>query len=327
MRAKAATIGAGLAAAFLALAVAPQARADALAVASIKPVHGLAAMVMEGVGEPFLILEAAGSPHAYTMRPSEARALDRADVVFWIGPGMETFLAKPIAALEDGARVVALAEAEGVTLLPAREGGSWEGHAHDDEDEHEHGGEHGHDEHADEDDRGTHDMHIWLDPSNAVAMLRAMAAALAEVDPVNADRYRVNATDAAARIEALDAELKAALAPVRDVPYIVFHDAYSYFERHYGLNAIGSITVAPGRNPGASRLYEIRSKILELAAACVFAEPQFEPALVDTVTEGTEARAGVLDPIGADIPPGPDAYPALMRGLADSLVDCLAATG
>ncbi len=337
MRRTAKGFGAALGAALVTLAAAPQARADASVVTSIKPVHSLAAMVMEGIGEPFLILKGAASPHAYTMRPSEARALDGADVVFWIGPGLEAFLAKPIAALEDGARVVALAEAEGMTLLPTREGGTWEGHSHDGEhghdghghDEHGHD-EHGHEEHGHEDEHDEHggaDMHLWLDPGNASAMLRAMATSLAEADPTNADRYRANAAAAAARVEALDAELSAALAPVRDVPYVVFHDAYQYFERRYRLNAIGSITVAPGRNPGASRLYDIRSKILELGAACVFAEPQFEPALVATVIEGTTARSGVLDPIGADIPRGPDAYPALMRGLADGLVDCLDTTG
>lgn len=324
-----AVIGATGIAALAWSAAADQARADAAVVTSIKPVHSLAAAVMAGVGEPFLIVEAAGSPHSYTMRPSEARALQDADVVFWVGADLESFLAKPIAGLGGDARVVALAEAEGVRLLDTRSGGSWDGHAHDDE--HEDDDAHGHAEHdAHDDEHEAHpshdgkDMHLWLAPDNAQAMVRAMAAALADADPANAERYRANAEATVARIAALDSELAERLEPVRQTPYVVFHDAYQYFERHYGLNAVGSITVAPGRNPGARRLYEIRERIVDLGARCVFAEPQFEPALVETVTEGTTARAGVLDPLGAAIPAGGDAYFILMRELAESLEGCLA---
>lgn len=323
-----------------------QARADASVVTSIKPIHSLAAAVMAGVGEPFLIVKSAGSPHSYTMRPSEARALQEADVVFWVGRDLEAFLAKPIAALGDDARVVSLADAEGVRLLEARAGGSWDAHDHDeheqDDDHHhdEHADDVHHDEHADDDHHGEHDehgadhadegaahgkdMHLWLDPDNARAMVRAMAAALSAADPTNAERYRANAEATIKRVDALDSELDAQLAPVRGQPYVVFHDAYQYFERHYRLNAVGSITVAPGRNPGARRLYEIRDKIVTLGARCVFAEPQFEPALVATVTEGTAARPGVLDPLGAELPESPDAYFTMMRNLAGSLADCLA---
>lgn len=297
-----------------------RAMADAAAVASIKPVHSLAAAVMAGAGEPFLIVKAGASPHAYTMRPSEAAAIDDADVVFWVGPRLEAFLAKPLSTLGGRARVVALSEADGVRLLDAREGGRWEtrdraAHEHEDEDADDHGHDHG----------GAPDLHFWLDPGNATAAVRAIAEALAETDPERAGLYRANADETAKRIAALDAEIAATLAPVRDRPYVVFHDAYHYFERHYGLNAVGAITVAPGRNPGARRLYEIRDRIVELGAACVFAEPQFEPALVDTVIEGTGARSAVLDPLGADIPAGPELYFTLMRDLARGLRDCLGA--
>lgn len=322
-----------------------EARADVSVVTSIKPVHSLVASIMDGTGEPFLVVEGSASPHTYSMRPSEARALEQADVVFWVGKEMEAFLAKPLEALGGDARVVSLAAADGVTLRPTRQGGSWEGHGehahdgghgHDDDDEHAHQHDHENDEghgtgeggeHDGPARHGAHDMHIWLDPTNAKGMAQAIAAALAEADPANADRYRANAATLTSRIDGLDTEIAESLAPVREVPYVVFHDAYQYFERRYGLNAIGSITVAPGRNPGAKRLYEIRDKIATLGAACVFAEPQFEPALVATVAEGTGARHGILDPLGSDIPAGPEAYFTLIGNLAQSLERCLAASG
>jgi len=306
-------------------------------VVSIKPVHSLVAGVMTGIDEPALLVKGAGSPHAYSLRPSEAEALAEADVVFWVGDGLETFLHKPLGALAPDARVVELAELDGIALLPAREGGAWETHAQAEEEHGEHDHEHEHDEHADHDDtdevehreahaehdHGEHDLHIWLDPANAVQMVEVSADILSEVDPENASRYRANAERMTERLRALDAEIGAALAPVRDVPFIVFHDAYHYFEARYGLNAAGSITLNPERAPGAKRLYEIRSKLLELGASCVFSEPQFEPALITTVVEGTSAGTGALDPLGAEIAAGPDAYFELMRELTATFVDCL----
>ena len=147
---------------------------------------------------------------------------------------------------------------------------------------------------------------------------------LSEADPANAGRYRANGKAALARLDSLDEELKAALAPVKDAPFVVFHDAYQYFEAHYGLTAVGSISVSEGRAPGAKRLREVREKIAETGARCVFAEPQFQPALVATVVEGTAARTGVLDPVGADLAEGPEAYAELLRGLAGALNKCLA---
>jgi zinc transport system substrate-binding protein len=325
-------------------------------VVSIKPVHSLVAAVMEGVATPALLIEGAGSPHTYSLRPSEARALERADVVFWIGEGLETFLERPLAALSADARVVELAAAEGIHLLATREGGVWEGHdhAHDHDDEHVHGDDHGHDEehaHSDDDDHheehahadehdeehahagqhhhhdghahGEHDMHLWLDPHNAEAMVRLIAATLAEVDPAHAEIYEANAARLEERLDALDALLQAKLEPIAERPFIVFHDAYQYLERRYGLNAAGSITVSPEQRPGARRLQEIQARLEQADAACVFAEPQFEPALVETVIEGTDARAGVLDPLGAELAAGPEQYFELMEDLADALAGCL----
>ncbi|ALJ34032.1 zinc ABC transporter substrate-binding protein ZnuA [Azospirillum brasilense] len=289
-------------------------------VASIKPVHSLVAAVMEGVAEPALIVRGAASPHTYAMKPSDAKALAAADLVFWIGPELEGFLDKPVTANAKKATSVTLLEAPGVTLLDAREGGAWEAHDHGHEHKHDHDHKHAHEDEHGHDEVNTH---IWLSPANARAMVAAIAEALSAKDPANAAAYTANAERTARSIDALDAELKAALAPVAGKPFVVFHDAYQYFEAQYGLNGVGAITVNPERRPSAKRLSEIRAKIGGLGAACVFAEPQFEPALVNTIVEGTPAKKGVLDPEGADLKDGPGLYPALMRNIAASLKECL----
>jgi zinc transport system substrate-binding protein len=286
------------------------AAAEPQVVASIKPIHSLVAGVMQGVGEPVLLLSGASSPHDYSLRPSDARSLEGAAAMFWVGEGLEAFLAKPLDALAGDARIVALSEADGVALLPAREGGLWQEDAHQEE---PHAEEHEHE----------HDMHAWLDPHNAAAMVEAIVSALGTVDPENGARYEANGRELRARLEALDEELRDQLAPVADRPFVVFHDAYQYFGQRYGLSEVGSITVDPQRRPGAQRLTEIRARLQELGAACVFAEPQFEPAVVDTVIEGSAARKGVLDPLGATLEAGPDQYFELLDGLAGALVACL----
>ena len=302
-------------------------------VASIKPVHSLLSAVMQGVGEPLLLVRGAASPHTYALKPSDARALSNADLVFWVGPELEGFLEKPLKANAKKARSIALMEVPDMVLLDAREGGAWETHDHETHDhgDHEDHGDHGHDhkdEHAhnhDHDhghDHGEVNTHIWLNPANAKRIIATAAEALSAKDPANATTYRTNADRASQRIDVLDAELKAKLAPVVSKPFVVFHDAYHYYEAHYGLNGVGAITVNPERRPSAKRLSEIRAKITELGAVCVFAEPQFEPALVDTIIEGTKARKGVLDPEGADIPDGPDLYPTLMADIAAALTGC-----
>ncbi|WP_309085956.1 zinc ABC transporter substrate-binding protein ZnuA [Chelativorans sp.] len=301
-------------------------------VASIKPVHSLVAAVMQGVGEPQLLVKGAASPHTYSMRPSDAGMLEEAKLVFWVGSGVETFLEKPLGTLAGGASIVALSEAPGVTLLDMREGGAFEAHSHGDED-HDHGAhaeEGGHEQdhaHADDHDHHHHhggkDMHIWLDPENARLMVRQIAASLSEADPANAAAYDKNAVALDQRLNELASEIEQTLAPVRGKPFIVFHDAYHYFENRFGVEAAGSITVSPEQVPSAQRLEEIRQKIAETGAACVFAEPQFEPKLVRIVMEGSQARTGVLDPEGASLEEGPDLYFALLRNLADSLADCL----
>jgi len=294
-----------------ALAVVPlPAAAAPKVVASIKPIASLVEGVMEGIDKPSIIVGGGQSLHTFSMKPSDAKALNNAEVVFWVGEGLEAFLEKPIHALAGRARVVPLIDATGLRLLKGREGGVWDEHA-DDHEEHQH------------EDHQEIDGHIWLDPANAIAMVSAISAALSEVDSANSINYAKNAKSLTARIETLDVELKQSLAPVVKRPFIVFHDGYQYFETHYGLNGSGSITVSPDRIPGAKRVGAIKDKIQSLQAACVFAEPQFEPKLVQTLIDGTTAKTGTLDPEASTLPAGPELYFNLMRGLAKNLRNCL----
>lgn len=308
-------------------------------VASIKPVHSLVAAVMGDVGEPSLLVSGAGSPHTYSMRPSEAQMLESASVVFWVGHDLEMFLDGPLDTLSAGAKVVELGEAEGLTKLAYREGGPFE--SHENETEHaEAGDDHAHDhahEHEDEEEEaaeshddhahGGQDMHFWLDPENARAIVGAIETALSAADPENAQAYAANAAATVRKIDALMAETQAAIDGVENRGFVVFHDAYQYYEKRFGIEAAGSITVSPDVMPGAQRLSEIQARVKELGAACVFSEPQFEPRLVSVITEGTDAKAGVLDPLGADLEDGPELYFDLIRNLTTSLTTCLAGEG
>jgi zinc transport system substrate-binding protein len=285
-------------------------------VASIKPVHSLVAAVMAGAGEPDLIVKGSASPHTYALKPSDAGALEAADIVFWTGHGMELFLGDALETLATGATVVELADAPGIELLPVRQGGAFEAHSHE-SDEHDHE----HEEHDHE--HGDGDMHFWLDPENAKLMVTKIATTLAEADPDNASVYQANAEAERVKLDELQVELSATLSPVADRPFIVFHDAYQYFEARFGLTLAGSVTVTPDVLPGAARIDELKAKVGELGATCVFAEPNFEPAIISAITEGSNAKSGVLDPEGGALEQGADLYPTLLRGLASSLVDCL----
>ncbi|MBC2887545.1 zinc ABC transporter substrate-binding protein ZnuA [Ochrobactrum sp. CM-21-5] len=288
-------------------------------VVSIKPLHSIVAAVMQGVGEPKLIVQGAGSEHVYSLKPSDAEAIEHAKVIFWAGPSMETFLDKSIDTLGEGATVVALGDAEGLTRLKFREGGPFEAHDHGHED-HDHAAEAGEGHH---DHHGEYDLHFWLDPENGKVLAGDIARVLSESDPEHAAQYEKNAKAYAEKLNALTKEVTAELGAVKDKPFIVFHDAYQYFENRFGIKAAGSITVSPEKAPGAARIKEIHDKIKSLGAACVFSEPQFEPKLVNTVIDGTDAKTGVLDPLGAELRDGPDLYQQLISNLAHSLKNCL----
>ncbi len=307
-------------------------------VASIKPVHSLVSAVMAGVGEPHLVIRGHSSPHTFTMRPSDAAALEDADIVFMIGDTMETALSGPVDSLAGDAPVVRLADTPGLVLRTIREGGAFEDHDHsshghgdhedeamhrDDHDDHGHG--HGHDDHADEGDvHGPYDMHVWLDPINGWTMARAIAGALSEVDPANAATYDANVDALLNRLEHLTGDIAKGVAPARGVPFIVFHDGYRYFEDRFGLSAAGSVVVSPERPPGARRISQLRDRLEELGVVCVFDEPQFDQRLVQTVIEGSDVRSGTVDPLGASIEDGPELYFTLLANMAASFADCLA---
>lgn len=309
----------------LTLAATPgAARAELKVVVTIKPVHALVAGVMEGAGVPTLLVSGRASPHTFALKPSDARALNAADVFFRVSEAVEPFTAKIIKSLPASVHVVTLADAPGVETLGARTGGTFEPHVH----EHTAGSVEtiwalSHGEADDHDHGGSRDGHIWLDPENAKAMVAEIARVLAAASPGDAPLFERNAARVTAEIDALEAKLSGELQPVRGKPFVVFHDAYQYFERRFGLDALGSITVSPESAPSARRLIEIRRKIKALGAVCVFGEPQFSASLVDAVAEGTGARTGMLDPEGALVEPGPNAYGELMGNLAAGFVSCL----
>jgi zinc transport system substrate-binding protein len=280
-------------------------------VVTIKPIHSLAVAISEGVAEPKLLLDGTASPHAYALKPSDAEMLSKADAVVRVSGNLEVFLNKAITTLSGKARIIDLEQAPGLTLLPVRKGGFMENIAVEDDGDEDHH------------DHGSTDVHFWLDPVNAISIADYLTQQFADMDPDHGAQYRANGQRLKAKLVALNVELKAELAGLSDRRFIVFHDVTQYLEKRYGLHGLGAVTLSPERAPSASRLSEIRNKIKDAKAICVFSEPQFPPKLVDTLIDATRARKGVLDEIGAAVPAGPDQYFAFMRMNAQSLASCL----
>ena len=280
-------------------------------VATIAPLAGIAAAVMGDVAAPGLLIKNNASPHTYQLKPSDAVLLGAADVVLWVGEGMESMLAGKLTTLSPQADVLGLMDEDaGMMHLPSRNENVWETEA--DEHEHHHAHDHGHD-----------DPHAWLDPQNALVLAERLAALLVRKDPANAAAYVANLTGFKADMQQLDAELKELLAPVRSRRFVVFHDAYQYFERHYGLNAIGAVSLSPDVPPSPQRMADLQKRIVSENAVCVFAEPQFSPALIDTLLAGTSAQRGVLNADASDLPVNPGLYVAYLRRLAAAFRECL----
>lgn len=315
-----------LSAATMLVGIAPVAAGDLAVVVTSKPIHSLAAAVMAGAGAPKLLIE--GSPHTFALKPSGAAAIYSANVFIRVSGAIEPFSEKISAALPSTVTLVTLADTPGLVLLDKRTGATFEAHDHDHEGQHgAHPGHAGHavddgDDH-DDDAHGAKDGHVWLDPDNAKLMAGRIASVLGEKDPERKALYDANAAALALRIDGLASEIDAQVKPVAGRPFIVFHDAYQYFEKRFGLTAAGSVTVSPDVQPSAKRLSALRKKIGGLDAACVFAEPLFQPNLLAAVTEGTKARAGTLDPEGASLEAGSELYFTLMRTLAGNLTSCL----
>ncbi|MDP1702863.1 MAG: zinc ABC transporter substrate-binding protein [Aestuariivirga sp.] len=293
-------------------------------IASIVPVHSIVASVMGDVGTPELLLSGRNSEHTASLSPQQLQDLGKADLVFMIGSGLEHKLGQVSGSEAVGGKAfTALSEAAGIKTLPVRQGGTCEAHEEHEGEEHE-GEAHEGEEHDDHDEAILKfDPHVWLDPENAKAMTNAVAADLGKIDPENAKTYEANAAAYVASLDQLMADISAETKSIQGKPFVVFHDAYQYFEARFGLTAVGSISDISASAPSAKRLNEIRSKLEETKALCVFREPQFDAKYVTVVLEGSKAKSGILDPIGSDITPGPKAYAELLNQLAKGAGDCL----
>jgi zinc transport system substrate-binding protein len=296
----------------------------------IAPVHSLVSNVMNGVGKPDLIIPAGASPHEYQLKPSNAKSLQNADIVFWIGEDLTPWLEKGLSSLAQDASITSLLEVNGVELLSFREGVLFEAHDHgddhDDHDDHDHDKKK-HDDHDDHDDHeghahGKHDPHAWLSPQIAKVWLNVIAAKLSEVDPDNAAKYFSNAKSARDNVDSLVSEVNSILDPMRDKKFVVFHDAYQYFERDFGISASGAISLGDASDPSPARLAEIRKRVVDEAVECVLAEPQFNQGTVNAVVDGTKANTTVIDPLGVKLEAGPSLYENLIRNLATNLAKC-----
>jgi zinc transport system substrate-binding protein len=301
--------------------------AEMKVVVTLKPVHALVSQIMAGIATPVLIVDGSASPHTFTLKPSGAKAINEAGVFIRVSESVEPFTRKISEALPKTVQLVTLAEQTGMSLLEQREGGAFEEHADHEEEHAEHAEKAG--AHHDEKDEAEHhgkDGHVWLDPNNAKVIVTSVTKVLTETYPSDAEKLKANAAMVLSKIDAMSAEIEAQLEPVKGKPFIVFHDSTQYFEKRFGLSAAGSITVSPDVQPSAKRLTEVRKKIVELGATCVFSEPGFQPKLVAAVTDGTKARSGIIDAEGMALTPGPELYFDLMRGMARSLKGCLQPT-
>ena len=312
-----------LTASALACLVTPAAAQVPRVITDIPPVQALVAQAMGDLGQPVLLLDKGADAHSFQLRPSQAAALAEADLVVWIGPEMTPWLDRAVEGLATDVAQLRLLEAEGTHLRSFGEDPAEDHDDHADEAGHDHAAEpaaedgHEHD-HAHD---GV-DPHAWLDPANAQLWLGLIAAELARLDPANAATYQANAAQAQAEVAALDARLDAALAPVRDKPFAVFHDAYGYFADHYGLTIAGTVALGDAAPPGAAHLAELQASLGK--ALCIFPETQHDPKMVETLAADTGLRiGGALDPEGAGLEPGPQVYGAILSGMTDTLIACL----
>ena len=297
------------------------ANADIKVVTSIKPIHSLASYLMDGVGKPDLIVDGYNSPHAFAMKPSHAKMLQNADLIFWVGEDMESFLEKPLNSIAKKAEKIELMEIKGLNKLEFRERNIFEEHEDNGHDEHK---EHGHKEDKHDDHQGhahgEHDPHIWLDPMNAKVILSEMAEHLIENDQKNEAKYKENLKKAHKDLDKLTKKVKSELN--KDFKSIVFHDAYQYFEKRFDINILGAFTVNPDVMPGAEQLAEIREVIEHDKVSCIFSEPQFNPDIIKAVAKDTNVATGVIDPLGATLDPGKDLYFDLIENMSKSFKGC-----
>ena len=297
-------------------------KAEISVVTSIKPLHSLTSYIMEGVGEPELIIDGVASPHNFQIKPSHAKMLQNADLVIWVGEDLESFLPTALKSIPKDAVVFELLDQSGLKKLKFREKNIFEGHddhGHDEhakkEDDHD---DHGHDDHGH--GHGSFDPHIWLDPANAKVIVKKITNQLSKIDKDNASKYKANSKKVIKDLDGLIKEVKNEIN--KDASFVVFHDAYQYFEKRFGLNVIGALTVNPDVMPGAEQLAEIREVIEHEKAKCIFSEPQFNPNIINSIASDTGVKTGVLDPLGANIDKGKNMYFDLIKDMSNSLKDC-----
>ncbi|HHQ4516194.1 zinc ABC transporter substrate-binding protein ZnuA [Aeromonas veronii] len=285
---------------------------------TIKPLGFIAAAITDGVSEPKVLLPTGASPHDFSLRPSDIRSINSADLVVWVGPELEGFMAKPLA---NHPHALALTQVEGMPLFNYATQDSHDSHNHDDHDHaaHEHGDhDEGHEGHHHE---GV-DPHIWLGPTQAKVIAKAIASELGKLDPANQARYDANLAAFDTKVDAKDKVIAGQMKAVNEKGYFVFHEAYGYWERHYGMSSKGHFTVSPERRPGAKTLVDIRKALEEKQASCIYAEPQFSPAVIESVARNTGAKVLLLDEVGEQVPLGPEGYPQFMQQLADAFAQC-----
>ncbi len=314
--------------------------AEIKVVASIKPIHSLASYLMDGVAKPDLIVDGYSSPHGFALKPSHAKMLQNADIIFWVGEDLENFLVKPLNSIAKKAEKIELMEIKALEKLKFRERNIFEGHddhgheeeGHKEEGHDDHGHEeeghkeeghddHGHDEHGHEGHaHGEYDPHIWLDPANAKVIFNEMVEHLIENDEKNASTYKKNLKKAEKDLDKLLKRVKSDLN--KDFKSIVFHDAYQYFEKRFGVNVLGAFTVNTDVMPGAEQLAEIREIIEHDKVSCIFSEPQFNPDIIKAVAKDMDIQTGVIDPLGATLDPGKDLYFDLIKNMSKSFKGC-----
>jgi zinc transport system substrate-binding protein len=312
--------------------------ADIKVVASIKPIHSLVSYVMDGIGKPALIVDGSNSPHNFNMKPSNAKDIENADIIFWVGEDIESFLEKPLKSISKKAKIIEMMDIKGINKLKFRERNIFEDHKghdhghkkkdkHDDhghkkKESHDHG--HGHKKEVKHDDHGhghgEFDPHIWLNPHNAEVMVEEIAKQLIAIDPQNSATYKKNSEKAVNDIEKLINATKKELK--KNISFIVFHDAYQYFEKRFGLKTLGALTVNTDVLPGAEQLKDIRKVIKKENAKCIFSEPQFNPKIIKAIAKDTNIKTGVLDPLGANLKNNKDLYFKLLNNLSNSLRKC-----
>lgn len=281
---------------------------------SIKPFYNICAKVMQSVGKPHLLLTNNASPHDYQLKPSDAKMIDSSDLIIWGGPELEGYLQKPVSSLAN--HDLNLAQLPGLVLLPMRTSTNWEQHSHEHEHSHDH--THHHDSHA----HMVNDPHFWLDPNNAIVIANAIAARLAELDPTNAKTYFNNAKEFARQLKVDTIDWRKQLAPYKDKPYIASHDAYQYFNKYFGLDGAGAVTLHPEIPPSIQRIKQIQELLITEKVTCIFSEPQFNYKIINTLIKGTTVHQGQLDPLGQDADLGTNGYMVLMNNLVNSFVTC-----